>query len=245
MSTTTTNYGLIKPELTDPANITVMNENWDKIDSELKRQLDIMPNVSGQIDTHNANGTAHNDIRTSVTQSLSEAKSYTDAKIASIPAPDVSGQSDTHNNSSTAHSDIRALVNGKANESHTHTIGQITNFPASMPASDVPSWAKQSTKPTYTASEVGAATTATYTATITTSWTKSGTYYYQDITVSGILATDNPIVDIVCGSDNTANITYSNNMCKVFRIVTSANSIRVWATESITSAFPIQLKVVR
>lgn len=36
MSTTTTNYGLIKPELTDAANITAFNENWDKLDRELK-----------------------------------------------------------------------------------------------------------------------------------------------------------------------------------------------------------------
>ena len=36
MSTTTTNYGLVKPELTDAADITAMNTNWDKIDSELK-----------------------------------------------------------------------------------------------------------------------------------------------------------------------------------------------------------------
>lgn len=35
MSTTTTNYGFIKPELTDAADITAMNENWDKLDSEL------------------------------------------------------------------------------------------------------------------------------------------------------------------------------------------------------------------
>ena len=40
---------------------------------------------------------------------------------------------------------------------HTHTKEQITNFPQSMPASDVYSWAKAKTKPTYTASEVGAA----------------------------------------------------------------------------------------
>lgn len=33
MSTTTTNFGLIKPELTDVADITAMNENWDKIDN--------------------------------------------------------------------------------------------------------------------------------------------------------------------------------------------------------------------
>lgn len=35
MSTTTTNYSLIKPELTDAADITAMNANWDAIDSEL------------------------------------------------------------------------------------------------------------------------------------------------------------------------------------------------------------------
>lgn len=35
MSTTTTNYGLHKPELTDAADITSMNSNWDKIDEQL------------------------------------------------------------------------------------------------------------------------------------------------------------------------------------------------------------------
>lgn len=38
---------------------------------------------------------------------------------------------------------------------HKHTKSEITDFPTSMPASDVPSWAKASTKPTYTKDEVG------------------------------------------------------------------------------------------
>lgn len=42
---------------------------------------------------------------------------------------------------------------------HTHTKAQITDFPSSMPASDVYSWAKAATKPTYTAAEVGALAT--------------------------------------------------------------------------------------
>lgn len=37
MSKTTTNYGLFKPELSDPADITKMNPNWDKIDEELNK----------------------------------------------------------------------------------------------------------------------------------------------------------------------------------------------------------------
>ena len=40
---------------------------------------------------------------------------------------------------------------------HTHIRSQITDFPSSMPASDVYSWAKQPSKPSYTYSEVGAA----------------------------------------------------------------------------------------
>lgn len=36
MSTTTTNFGLIKPELSDPADITALNANWDKIDEKLQ-----------------------------------------------------------------------------------------------------------------------------------------------------------------------------------------------------------------
>lgn len=39
MSTVTTNYGLVKPELTDAADITATNGNWDTIDQKLKDAL--------------------------------------------------------------------------------------------------------------------------------------------------------------------------------------------------------------
>lgn len=35
MSTTTSNLGLYKPDLNDPADITKLNENWDKLDAVL------------------------------------------------------------------------------------------------------------------------------------------------------------------------------------------------------------------
>lgn len=55
-----------------------------------------------------------------------------------------------------------SYIKGKADKvyaaiNHTHTKSHITDFPTSMPASDVYSWAKASSKPSYTASEVGAA----------------------------------------------------------------------------------------
>lgn len=42
MGTTTTNLGLFKPALTDPADITQLNNNWDKVDSEIKRKADLI-----------------------------------------------------------------------------------------------------------------------------------------------------------------------------------------------------------
>lgn len=47
MSTTTTNFNLIKPELTDLADITAFNNNWDEIDKQLKNvkeQVEVQPN---------------------------------------------------------------------------------------------------------------------------------------------------------------------------------------------------------
>ena len=65
--------------------------------------------------------------------------------------------SHTHDDRYYTESEINTKLNGKANSSHTHTKSQITDFPTSMPASDVYAWAKASSKPSYTYSEVGAA----------------------------------------------------------------------------------------
>lgn len=47
MSTTTNNYSLVKPELSDVADITAMNQNWDTIDNELKKKYD--PEADGAL----------------------------------------------------------------------------------------------------------------------------------------------------------------------------------------------------
>jgi hypothetical protein len=46
LSTTTKNFGLVKPELTDVADITAMNPNWDKVDELLKDFKDIPANAN-------------------------------------------------------------------------------------------------------------------------------------------------------------------------------------------------------
>ena len=55
---------------------------------------------------------------------------------------------------------INSAISGKAASSHKHVKADISDFPTSMPASDVYAWAKASTKPSYSASEVGAVPTS-------------------------------------------------------------------------------------
>ena len=65
MSTTTPNLGLVKPELTDAADITAMNTNWDTIDEKL---ADVAKGEA--LEEHMVDPTAHTDIREYVDQQI-------------------------------------------------------------------------------------------------------------------------------------------------------------------------------
>lgn len=103
--------------------------------------------------------------------------------------------------------------------------------------------------PKTTAEQViGAVTTVTYIATTSTSWTSDTTNggYYQTIAVSGIKSTDNPIADIVLGSNVTSNKAALEAWALVTRITTDNDSVTVWANgDAPTTTFSFQLKVVR
>jgi len=88
---------------------------------------------------------------------------------------DISGKADKSATVSTVTWDstnnkLTKTINGSTTD--VVTLATIKTALGSMPASDVYSWAKASTKPTYTASEVGAATSG---HTHTTSITQTGT----------------------------------------------------------------------
>lgn len=82
--------------------------------------------------------------------------------------------STTYNPSVTKTVNITPAAIGAAPHSHTHTKSQITDFPSSMPASDVYAWAKASSKPSYSYSEVGAAAASHTHTTIQGTYTGSG-----------------------------------------------------------------------
>lgn len=92
------------------------------------------------------------------------------------------------------------------------------------------------------------AKTAKFTVSVGTSWTEDTTNggYYQTVAVSGILASDDPIADVVLGTDVDANAAYLEAWGNVTRITTAANSVTLWANDAApATAFTVKLKVVR
>lgn len=91
----------------------------------------------------------------------------------------------------------------------------------------------------------GLATALTLTCTVPVSWTASGSYYTQTVAVTGMLETDNPVADILPGSDNDANKLYAEAWGKVQSIDTLDGAVKLWCTSKPGTAFPVQFKVVR
>lgn len=87
------------------------------------------------------------------------------------------------------------------------------------------------------------AKTVTYNATVGTAWTAKTGYVQQTITVNGILATDNPIIDLVTSTADFA--AQQEAWGKVFKVTTAANSITLYASEATEKAISLQIKVVR
>lgn len=128
MSTTTTNLGLIKPELTDSADITAYNGNWDKIDEKL-----------GNVDSH--------------AQSKSNPHGVTPDQIGA--APSTHNHSASEINSGTLNSNrlptvpltkggtgattaTQALANlGAAPKTHSHTKSDISDFAHTHSAGEI------------------------------------------------------------------------------------------------------------
>ena len=86
---------------------------------------------------------------------------------------------------------------------------------------------------------------AVLTATLDTSWSGSSAPYSKTVTVSDILATDTPIIDIVMSGTYSTDEARAEAWGYIYRAVTSADSITFYATDKPTVDLPIQIKVVR
>jgi len=90
------------------------------------------------------------------------------------------------------------------------------------------------------------ATEDIFTATLESAdWTGTTAPFTQVKTISGILATDTPIVDVVMSGTYATDEARQEAWSNIYRITTANDSITLYAKEKPTVSLPIQLKVVR
>lgn len=82
------------------------------------------------------------------------------------------------------------------------------------------------------------------TATIGTAWSGSGPYT-QTVAVSGMLASDTPIIDLLPSTDADTATAELEAWSMIYRIDTAADSITVYASEATTQQITIQILGVR
>lgn len=85
----------------------------------------------------------------------------------------------------------------------------------------------------------------TYTINLGTTWTGTEAPYTQDVAVPGILATDNPIIGLLQSSSYETAQAQLQDYGKLYRAVTSADTVTFYAKESTSNSLTLQLKVIR
>ena len=96
-----------------------------------------------------------------------------------------------------------------------------------------------------TLNQLGHVNHAVLTATLDTSWSGSSAPYTKTVSVSGILSTDTPIIDVVMSGTYSTDEARIEAWGYIYRAVTADGSITFYATEKPTIDLPIRVKVVR
>ena len=86
---------------------------------------------------------------------------------------------------------------------------------------------------------------AILTATLNTTWSGTSAPFSKTVTVSDILSTDTPIIDVVMSGTYSTDEARAEAWGYIYRAVTANGSITFYATEKPTVSLPIQIKVVR
>lgn len=94
--------------------------------------------------------------------------------------------------------------------------------------------------------EIPTTTYTVYTTTIPyTSWTGASAPYSKAVTVSGIVSTDEPIIDLVLSGTYATDVTMRENWAKIYRGVPTTDTITFYADTVPTADITIQIVVVR
>lgn len=85
-----------------------------------------------------------------------------------------------------------------------------------------------------------------YTGNLTVAgWSGSAAPYSQAVTITGVLATDTPIVDLVPSTTYATAESQIEGWANIYRAVASANTITFYATDIPTVSLPFQARCIR
>lgn len=133
------------------------------------------------------------------------------------------------------------LLDGKAADGHNHAAGDINSgvLPVARGGTGAATAEQARTN-------LGAAKAVSYTVTLPTASWSSSAPHSMTVTVTGILATDEPIIDCVLSGDTAASKLILEAWGCVSRITTAANSITAYCYDKKPAVnIPIKIKVVR
>nr|DAK01877.1 MAG TPA: Head fiber protein [Caudoviricetes sp.] len=195
----------------------------EAVGEDFVTQSELATALDGKVNKETGKGLSTNDYTTTDKN-----------KVANVPS-----------NTNTALAGKVDKIAGKGLSTNDYTTtekNKVANLPANT---NTELNKKANTSDVYNKSDADErfAKTVTYTATVGTAWTAKTGYVQQTITVNGILATDNPIIDLVA---TTADFEAQQEAwSKVFKVTTAANSITLYASEATEKAISLQIKVVR
>lgn len=169
------------------------------------------------------------------------AQTYTDNKIAAIPAPDMSTKAD------------KKVPSAEGNFASLDASGNLADSgkkPADFAAAAHASNHKTGGSDALTPGDIGAATRLSGTATLSTSsWVGGSAPYIYTLSVPGIKATDTPHIDRVTGTDASAaaliNTAWGLIAGYAVKPQTAAGTIIFYASAIPSVAIPIMYEVVR
>lgn len=88
-------------------------------------------------------------------------------------------------------------------------------------------------------------TTNTYTVTVDTTWQGTVAPFTKDLTINGLLATDNALVGLIQSSTYATAAKEQEEYSKLAKGITSANTLTLYADEKTTTNLSLQIKVVK
>ena len=131
-----------------------------------------------------------------------------------------------------------------ANVTSANVIAALGYTPYNKPSSGIPTADLANTSVT-TPKIADHAVSVDYTVTLNTTWSGSAAPYTKVQTISGILAADKPIIDLVPSATFADATKQENAWALVYRAVTAANQITFYAKAKPTVSIPLQIRCIR